>query len=477
MSIFLRKKQKKRAKILYFCRFKIESMDNEKRAGFTSSFGAVAAAAGSAIGLGNIWRFPYTVGQNGGGAFILIYIIFVFMLGVPLIMSEFIMGRRSGHNVLGAFRSLAPQRKGWLSVGWLAILSSFMIYSFYSVVAGWTFNYIVLAGAGKFEGQSAEAIAQIFSDFTSNTWSPIFYLGLFIFFTAGVVVKGVQKGIEKTCKVLMPVLLLLMIMLCVRSVTLDGASKGLEFLFKPDFSALTAGGVLSALGQALFSLSLGMGCLVTYGSYIRKQDNLLKTSVSIAAADTLIAVLAGVAIFPAVFAFGMSPASGPSLVYVVLPNVFNAMPLGIVFATLFFVLLTIAALTSTISLLEILVAWAVEELHMKRIVATIFCSVIVFAIGALCSLSFGPLSDFTICGQTIFGLFDKLTATYFMPIGALALTIFVGWQLTKEDSYDELSNGGMLKCGYYKVWRFMVRYLAPLALAIILIAGSLGAEI
>ncbi|MBR0077306.1 MAG: sodium-dependent transporter [Bacteroidales bacterium] len=452
-------------------------MDNEKRAGFTSSFGAVAAAAGSAIGLGNIWRFPYTVGQNGGGAFLLIYIIFVFMLGVPLIMSEFIMGRRSGHNVLGAFRTLAPQRKGWLSVGWLAILSSFMIYSFYSVVAGWTFNYIVLAGAGKFEGQSSEAIAQIFENFTTHAWHPIFFLGLFIFFTAAVVVKGVQKGIEKTCKVLMPVLLLLMILLCVRSVTLDGAGKGLEFLFEPDFSALTAGSVLSALGQALFSLSLGMGCLVTYGSYIRKEDNLLKTSVSIAAADTLIAVLAGVAIFPAVFAFGMSPASGPSLVYEVLPNVFNAMPLGIVFATLFFVLLTIAALTSTISLLEILVAWAVEELHMKRIVATIFCSVIVFAIGVLCSLSFGPLSDFTIGGQTIFGLFDKLTATYFMPIGALALTIFVGWQLTKEDSYDELSNGGMLQCSYYKVWRFMVRYLAPLALAIILIAGSLGAEI
>lgn len=452
-------------------------MDNEKRAGFTSSFGAVAAAAGSAIGLGNIWRFPYTVGQNGGGAFLLIYIIFVFMLGVPLIMSEFIMGRRSGHNVLGAFRTLAPQRKGWLSVGWLAILSSFMIYSFYSVVAGWTFNYIVLAGAGKFEGQSSEAIAKIFENFTTHAWHPIFFLGLFIFFTAAVVVKGVQKGIEKTCKVLMPVLLLLMLLLCVRSVTLDGAGKGLEFLFKPDFSALTAGSVLSALGQALFSLSLGMGCLVTYGSYIRKEDNLLKTSVSIAAADTLIAVLAGVAIFPAVFAFGMSPASGPSLVYEVLPNVFNAMPLGIVFATLFFVLLTIAALTSTISLLEILVAWAVEELHMKRIVATIFCSVIVFAIGVLCSLSFGPLSDFTIGGQTIFGLFDKLTATYFMPIGALALTIFVGWQLTKEDSYDELSNGGMLQCSYYKVWRFMVRYLAPLALAIILIAGSLGAEI
>ena len=451
-------------------------MENEKRAGFTSGFGAVAAAAGSAIGLGNIWRFPYTVGQNGGGAFLLIYIIFVFMLGVPLIMSEFIMGRRSQSNVLGAYRTLAPKRKAWQSVGWLAIISAFMIYSFYSVVAGWTFNYIVLAGAGKFEGQSAEAISKIFSDFTTNTWLPIADLALFVLFTALVVIKGVQKGIEKTCKVLMPVLLLLMILLCVRSVTLDGASKGLEFLFRPDFSALTAGGVLSALGQALFSLSLGMGCLITYGSYIRKEDNLLKTSVSIAAADTLIAVLAGVAIFPAVFAFGMSPASGPSLVYEVLPNVFNALPLGTLFATLFFLLLTIAALTSTISLLEILVSWAVEELRMKRGIATLFCSLMVFAIGALCSLSFGPLSQLTVGGLTIFGIFDKLTATYFMPIGALALTLFVGWQMPEADSFDELSNGGTLKCTYYKVWRFMVRYLAPIALLIILIAGSLGAE-
>ncbi len=452
-------------------------MENEKRAGFTSGFGAVAAAAGSAIGLGNIWRFPYTVGQNGGGAFLLIYIIFVFMLGVPLIMSEFIMGRRSQSNVLGAYRTLAPKRKAWQSVGWLAIISAFMIYSFYSVVAGWTFNYIVLAGVGKFEGQSAEAISKIFSDFTTNTWLPIADLALFVLFTALVVIKGVQKGIEKTCKVLMPVLLLLMILLCVRSVTLDGASKGLEFLFRPDFSALTAGGVLSALGQALFSLSLGMGCLITYGSYIRKEDNLLKTSVSIAAADTLIAVLAGVAIFPAVFAFGMSPASGPSLVYEVLPNVFNALPLGTLFATLFFLLLTIAALTSTISLLEILVSWAVEELRMKRGIATLFCSLMVFAIGALCSLSFGPLSQLTVGGLTIFGIFDKLTATYFMPIGALALTLFVGWQMPEADSFDELSNGGTLKCTYYKVWRFMVRYLAPIALLIILIAGSLGAEI
>lgn len=452
-------------------------MENGKRAGFTSGFGAVAAAAGSAIGLGNIWRFPYTVGQNGGGAFLLVYVIFVFMLGVPLIMSEFIMGRRSQSNVVGTFRSLAPKQKAWQSVGWLAIISAFMIYSFYSVVAGWTFNYIVLAGAGKFEGQSAEAISKIFSDFTTHAWLPIADLALFVFFTAMIVVKGVQKGIEKTCKVLMPVLLLLMILLCIRSVTLDGASKGLEFLFKPDFSALTANGVLSALGQALFSLSLGMGCLVTYGSYIRKQENLLKTSVSIAAADTLIALMAGVAIFPAVFAFGMSPASGPSLVYEVLPNVFNAMPMGIVFATLFFILLTIAALTSTISLLEILVTWAVEELHLKRQLATLFCSLLVFAIGALCSLSFGPLSHVTIGDLTLFGVFDKLTATYFMPIGALALTLFVGWQMPAADSFDELSNAGTLKCSYYKAWRFMVRYIAPLALAIILVAGSLGAEI
>jgi len=378
--------------------------------------------------------------------------------------------------VLGAYKVLSPTHKGSLSLGWLSLITAFLIYSFYSVVAGWTVNYVVLSASGRFMGETPAAISQIFAEFTSHPWIPVLYMGIFVALTAIIVTKGVQKGIEKSCKVLMPVLFILMFVLCIRSVTLPGASKGIDFLFNPDFSKINGGAILSALGQALFSLSLGMGCLVTYGSYIRKQDNLLKTSVVIASADTLIAVMSGVAIFPAVFAFGLSPASGPSLVYEVLPNVFNAMAFGTVFAVFFFLLLSIAALTSTISLLEILVAWGVEELHQSRTKATILCSTGIFLLGAVCALSFGPLSHITICGLTIFDLFDKLTATYFMPIGALALAVFIGWHLTKEETFDELSNSGSLKCSYYKAWRFIVRYIAPIALFVVLVAGSLGIE-
>ena len=269
----------------------------------------------------------------------------------------------------------------------------------------------------------------------------------------------------------MPILLLLMILMCIRSLTLDGARQGIDFLFKPDFSKINGNSVLDALGQALFSLSIGMGAVCTYGSYIRKQDNLFTTSLWIAGADTFIAILAGVAIFPAVFAFGLSPAAGPSLVYEVLPNVFNSMPGGMVFAVGFFMLLSIAALTSTISLLEVLVLWAVEELHWSRRKAAIILSLVVFTIGVFCTLSFGPLSHVTIFGLTIFDLCDKLTATYMMPIGALLFTLFIGWYLPKVDVYDELSNSGQLKARYFKIYYFIVKYIAPLALIIILLTG------
>ncbi|MBO4645358.1 MAG: sodium-dependent transporter [Bacteroidales bacterium] len=449
---------------------------SNERAGFSSGIGAVAAAAGSAIGLGNIWRFPYTAGQNGGGAFLILYIIFVFLIGMPIMMSELMVGRRSQRNVVGAYRVLAPKHKAWQSVGWLAIVGVFLIYSFYSVVAGWTINYIVASVSGQLGSLPPDQMGTAFEQFTSHAWHPLIFQLIMVVLTAGVITFGVQKGIEKCSKILMPVLFLLLILLCVRSLTLSGASRGVEFLFKPDFSKINGGSVLSALGQALFSLSLGMGTMVTYGSYIRKQDNLMKTSYSIVSADTLIAILAGVAIFPAVFALGGSPTDGPSLVYVVLPKVFNSMPMGNLFAVLFFLLLAIAALTSTISLLEVMVSWGEEELRMSRRTATIFFTAVIFVIGAFCSLSFGPLNDFKIFGLTIFELLDKLTATYLMPIGAFALTLFVGWYCTKQDLRDELTNGGKLKGSYFNVWYFFVRYIAPVVLLGIIIAGSLGFE-
>ena len=446
-------------------------MENNTR-GFTSNIGAILAAAGGAVGLGNIWRFPYMLGQNGGGAFLLVYVFFVILIGVPLMMTEFIIGRRSQSNVVGAYKKLSPSHKGWMLLGVFGIMAAFLIYAFYSVVAGWTLNYIVLACGGKLSGQSPETIAMMFNEFTQGSFWPLAYQGLFLALTGTVIVMGVQKGIEKVSKILMPVLFLLLILMCVRSLTLgDGVKDGLSFLFHPDFSKLNGSSILAALGQSFFSMSIGMGAMVTYGSYIRKEDKLFNTSLWIAGCDSLVAILAGVVIFPAVFAFGMNPASGPELVYIVIPNVFNSMPAGTLFAIIFFILLGIAALTSTISLLEILVAFAVEELHWKRSTASLVSTLLVFVIGVFCTLSFGPLKNATIFGKTIFDLFDLLTASYLMPIGALLMTLFLGWFFPKVEVKDELSNGGTLKVKAFELYYFVLRFIAPIALLIIIISG------
>ena len=446
-------------------------MENNTR-GFTSNIGAILAAAGGAVGLGNIWRFPYMLGQNGGGAFLLVYVFFVILIGVPLMMTEFIIGRRSQSNVVGAYKKLSPNHKGWMLLGVFGIMAAFLIYAFYSVVAGWTLNYIVLSCCGRLSGQSPETIAMMFNEFTQGSFWPLAYQGLFLALTGTVIVMGVQKGIEKVSKILMPVLFLLLILMCVRSLTLgNGVKDGLSFLFHPDFSKLSGSSILAALGQSFFSMSIGMGAMVTYGSYIRKEDKLFNTSLWIAGCDSLVAILAGVVIFPAVFAFGMNPASGPELVYIVLPNVFNSMLAGTLFAIIFFVLLGIAALTSTISLLEILVAFAVEELHWKRSTASFVSTLLVFVIGVFCTLSFGPLKNATIFGKTIFDLFDLLTASYLMPIGALLMTIFLGWFFPKVEVKDELSNGGTLKVKAFELYYFVLRFIAPIALLFIIISG------
>ena len=442
--------------------------------GFTSNIGAILAAAGGAVGLGNIWRFPYMLGQNGGGAFLLIYIIFVVLIGIPLMMTEFIIGRRSQRNVVGAYKALSGGRKGWVVLGIFGIVAAFLIYAFYSVVAGWTLNYIVLSGSGRLAGLEPDAVANVFANFTQGSLLPLLCQLLFLALTGIVITMGVQKGIEKVGKILMPILFLLLILMCVRSLTLSGSQEGMKFLFKPDFSKLTGQSVLSALGQSFFSLSIGMGAMVTYGSYIRKEDRLFKTSIWIALCDLIVAVLAGVVIFPAVFAFGMDPASGPELVYVVLPNVFNNMPAGTLFSLIFFLLLGIAALTSTISLLEIIVAFAVEELHWKRTTASLVSTLLVFVVGAFCTLSFGPLQNAKLFDRTIFDLFDLITASYLMPIGALLMTIFLGWCYPKVEVKDELSNNGTLKVRAFELYYIILRYIAPLALVIILISGIIG---
>ncbi len=447
-------------------------MNNDQR-GFTSNTGAILAAAGGAVGLGNIWRYPYMLGQNGGGAFLLVNMFFVLVIGIPLMMTEFVIGRRTQRNVLGAYQKL-ERKKGWGAIGNFSVLAAVLVYAFYSVVAGWTLNYIVMAFTNQLSGLSPAEVSETFATFTSESLWPLFYQFVFLMLTALVISLGVQKGIEKISKILMPVLFILLLLMVVRSLTLPGASAGLHFLFYPDFSKLTGAGVLGALGQSFFSLSLGMGAMVTYGSYIRKEDSLFKTSVWISVCDLVVAILAGVVIFPAVFSFGMDPAGGPQLVYVVLPNVFNSMPMGSLFAAVFFLLLGIAALTSTISLQEIIVAFNVEELHWSRRKSSIISMLVVFVTGVFCTLSFGPIQHWKIFDRTIFDFFDLITASYLMPIGALAMTIFLGWFYPKVDVKDEITNGGTLKGNLFEFYYFILRYVAPLALIVIIISGIIG---
>ena len=447
-------------------------MANETR-GFTSNTGAILAAAGGAVGLGNIWRYPYMLGQNGGGAFLIVNMFFVLMIGIPLMMTEFVIGRRTQSNVVGAYKKL-ERKKGWATIGYFSILGAVLIYAFYSVVAGWTLNYIVMACTNQLSGLTPNEVADAFASFTSHSFWPVLFQLAFLALTALVISFGVQKGIEKISKILMPVLFFLLLLMVVRSLTLPGAKEGLQFLFKPDFSKLTGAGVLGALGQSFFSLSLGMGAMVTYGSYIRKEDSLFKTSLWISVCDLLVAILAGVVIFPAVFSFGMDPAAGPQLVYVVLPNVFNSMPMGALFAAIFFVLLGIAALTSTISLQEIIVAFSVEELHWSRRKSSIISMISIFVIGIFCTLSFGPIKHWTLFDRTIFDLFDLITASYLMPIGALATTIFLGWFYPKVEVKDEITNGGALKGKLFELYYFILRFVAPIALIVILVSGIIG---
>src|SRR5690554_3293866 len=335
------------------------------RDSFGSKFGIIAATAGSAIGLGNIWRFPYVAGENGGAAFLIIYLGFILIIGIPVMLSEFTIGRKGQLNAFGSFRRLAPG-KPWYLVGMMGVVAAFMILSFYTVVAGWTLEYLYQSVINGFKGMNSDQLNTMFISFIGSTWRPLIWFFVFMAMTALIIMAGVQKGIEKYTKILMPLLLVLLLVLSIRSVTLPGAMDGISFLFRPDFSKITTSTILQALGQAFFSLSIGMGTLITYASYIQKNDNLATSAVSIAFADTFIAILAGIAIFPAVFAFGIAPEAGEGLVFITVPNIFQQMAGGYFFSILFFILLIVAALTSTISVLEVIVAFFAEELKMTR---------------------------------------------------------------------------------------------------------------
>ncbi len=446
--------------------------NSSKRDGFGSKFGAIVALAGSAVGLGNIWKFPYEAGTNGGGAFLFVYLAFIFLIGLPVMLGEFYIGRRSGLNPIGAFKKLAPGT-GWKYYGVLAVATATIILAFYGTVAGWTLEYIVQAVSNSYEGMSTQELNDNFNNFTRSSYKPIFYQIIFMVMTGFIIIAGVQKGIEKYTKFMMPMLFFLIIAMCIRSVTLEGASKGLSFLFTPDFSKLTTKTILSALGQAFFSLSLGMGVLMIYASYIDKKENLINISLQVIIADTLIAILAGVAIFPAVFAFNIDPASGPGLVFLTLPNVFQHMPGGYFWGILFFILLTVAALTSSISLLEVIVAFLVEQKEMTRKKATFITSVCVTILGILCTLSFGVLKDYTIFGKTIFDLFEYSSSKIMLPLGGIMVSIYAGWVAKRADIYEEISNKGTIKIAMFKALIFILRYIAPVAIMAVFISELL----
>jgi neurotransmitter:Na+ symporter, NSS family len=446
--------------------------DSGGRDGFASKFGILCAATGSAIGLGNIWRFPYVVGDNGGGAFLLVYLGFILLLGIPVMLSELVIGRRAQRNAYGSFRLLAPGRPWWI-VGIMGIAAAFIILAFYSTIAGWTLEYVYLAITNAFKGKDSRELADMFTSFHTQAGRPLFWQLVFMIMTAGIIMGGVKKGIEKYSKVLMPFLVLLLLIMAVRSLTLPGAGAGLNFLFKPDFSEINAKVLLAALGQAFFSLSIGMGALITYGSYIGKENKLGQIAVEVSLADTFIAVLAGIAIFPAVFAFKLDPAEGPGLIFNVLPNIFQQMPGGYFVAIIFFVLLAIAALTSSISILEVVVAFMVEELNVGRKKATLMAASAAAMLGVLSTLSFGLMKGVRLGGKSVFDLLDFTASNLLLPLGGLLIVLFVGWYMKGSDVRDEVSNGGILRIRLFRAFVFIIRFIAPVAIAIVFL-NSIG---
>ncbi|MBR2065230.1 MAG: sodium-dependent transporter [Bacteroidales bacterium] len=446
------------------------------RDSFGSRFGALVAMAGSAVGLGNLWRFPYLVGENGGAAFIILYIILSFLICLPIFISEFVVGRRSQKNAYAAFRDLSGG-SAWRWVGLFTVIVPLIVLSYYCVIGGWSIDYFLKALTFSFTGgESQNAMSTMFNDMATSTWTPLICHTGFLLATVLIVMVGIKDGIEKFSKVMMPILFFIVIGIAIYSITLPGAKAGLDYLFNPDFSKIDAKACAAALGQAFFSLSLGFGTIMTYASYVDKKENALFQSTATAVSDLTFALIAGIAIMPAVFAFGIDPQSGPGLVFETLPYVFGQMPAGGFVAILFFLALLVAALTSSISMLEVAVAFLVEEKGMSRIAACLLLFVICLVVGALCSLSFGPLSDFKIAGRTIFDFFDNLSSNVLMTLGSLLTVLFVGWRLKKTDVYDEFTNGGSISTNarIFGVLWFLIRFVCPLAIIAIFISGLIG---
>ncbi len=439
-----------------------------ERGHFGTRLGFILAAAGSAIGLGNIWKFPYLAGENGGAVFLIIYLGFILTIGLSVMLAEYAIGRSAKRNPVGAFKHL--KGGAWIAVGAMGVFTGFIILSFYSVVGGWTIAYAVKSATGLLANGDAKALGSAFGDFIGDPVEPIIYHALFMAATIAVVARGVDIGIERACRVLMPVLFILLVVLCIRSLTLPGAEKGIAFFLQPDFSKVNGAMITAALGHAFFSLSLGMGVMITYGSYLSVKISLPNAALWVTSLDTLIAVMAGFMILPAVFAFGFDPGAGPGLTFITLPAVFSKIPLGAFFGTLFFVLLAVAALTSAISLLEVVVAYLVDEKGVARPKAAWGAGAAIFLLGIPSSLSLGVWSSYTIAGKGFFDVMDYLASNIMLPAGGIFISLFAGWVV-----FPRLMDGsqGGIDEGFRwaGVWQVICRYFAPVAITWTLISG------
>ncbi len=454
-------------------------MAEVNRGSFGSKIGLILATAGGAVGLGNVWRFPYMTGQNGGAAFILVYIICVLILGIPCMISEIIIGRHGASNTARAYTKLSDGT-AWKWIGYLEVFTGFLITSYYAVVSGWCLQYVYASIMGELHGDPA-FVTNYFKEFSADPIRPVLWTIAIFLICHFVIIHGVRGGIEKASKVMMPTLFILLLVIVVAACLLPNASQGVEYLLKPDFGKFDRGVFLGALGQSFYSLSIGMGCICTYASYFSRQTNILKSSLQISVIDTLVAILAGLMIFPAAFSVGVSPDSGSSLIFITLPNVFNeafaSMPvIGWVVALMFYVLLSLAALTSLMSLHEVNTSFFFEELKIDRkkgaVIVTVACAII----GALCSLSLGATDTLTFGGKALFDWFDFVTGQVFLPLAGFFTCLFIGWYVPKKIVKDEFTNWGTLKGSLFGVYLFLVRFVCPICILLVFLNqfGLLG---
>ncbi|MDM5308767.1 sodium-dependent transporter [Peribacillus frigoritolerans] len=438
---------------------------------WTSKLGFILAAAGSAIGLGAIWKLPYMTGENGGGVFFLLFIIFTLLIGAPILIAEFTIGRNAQKDAISAYKHIAPG-KPWALIGYGGVVASIILLSFFSVVGGWIISYLARSFTGSLSNLTQEEYGHFFNTIISNPYETVIAQLLFMVFTIWVVQGGVSKGIEKANKYMMPSLFILFIILLIRSLTLDGAMEGVKFFLKPDFSALTGETILLALGQSFFALSVGVSVMVTYASYLSKKEDITKSAFSVVGLNIFISLLAGLVIFPAVFALGFSPSSGPGLVFVVLPAVFNEMALGGIFMFIFFVLLLFATLTTAFSILEIVVAAMIKGDSAKRKKASWIAGITVFLIGIPSALSFGVLSDVKIFNLSIFDFADYLTSNIALPVGALFISLFIGYQMKRIEVQKEFETGADPGRSLFKLWYFLIRYIVPIMIILVFLKST-----